>query len=104
MKTITTIFATVFLFITTTPALAQISCNDYGAGGISCTGPDGYGMTQHNYSSGSSVASDNRGNSASINRYESGAVSITAPTGVVPYGAVPSQPYQNQMYPDVYPR
>ena len=55
---------------------AATSCNDYGASGIVCTGPDGYSSTQHNYGAGISTFADNQGNTANIHRYPGGATVV----------------------------
>lgn len=67
--------------------LVHGNCNNYGAGGMVCSD----GVTQHTYTGGASIVTDNRGNSASINRYEGGYVSITPNTGVAPSGVAPSR-------------
>ncbi len=54
-------------------SFTHAACNNYGAGGIVCTGPDGYSATAHNYGAGGTTYQDNRGNTGSIHRYEGGA-------------------------------
>jgi hypothetical protein len=59
---------------------SAVSCNDYGGNVTVCTGPDNFSSVQHNYNGGVSIYEDNRGNSASINRYQGGATVITPHT------------------------
>ena len=69
---------------------AATSCNDYEAGGVVCTGPNGYSSTQHNYSGGTSTYQDSYGNSASIHRYQGGGtVIVPGSTGTPPPTFVP---------------
>lgn len=76
------------LMLTSSIAVA-VSCNDYGAAGVACTGPNGYSSTQHNYSGGTSSYQDTYGNSASVHRYEGGTVIVPGSVGTPPPTFVP---------------
>ncbi len=70
------------LLLVSSISFAQ-QCHDYGAGGVTCIGPDGYASAQHNYGGGLSTYSDTQGNTGSIHQYPTGS------TVVVPLSTAP---------------
>ena len=78
-------YITVALLFFFASPLSHASCNDYGAGGIVCTGPNGYSASLHNYGAGGITYQDNQGNTGSIHRYPGGTtVIIPSSSGVPP--------------------